>query len=163
MDNLIRNKMLGSSKEKIVQTKEIFLEGQLLKWENVIIPISNISLIAVSNVPVSQFPVWSAIMLLLGVILIKYLVQVGVILLLVAGIIIFRWYKIWDTIKQHKYLIMVLNSGYSYSIYCTKESFLNDVLKVLTDVLNNGIDSNVNYTINLYDCNIDNNSSVISN
>lgn len=155
------NTLMGNPKEKTVNTEKLFIQGHLLRWEDVIIQISNISLITSANVTAPQFPLWALIMAVVGLVLLKPIWYIGLILIAIAIFAFFAWYSSVQDAKNSKYLNILLNSGQTYLIMFQSKHFLNDVLQVFANIFEEGPSGNTNYYINIKDSKIDHNSSII--
>jgi len=155
--------LIGSKKERTVQTKQLLVRGHLLQWEDVIIQISNISLITSTNLDPPGFPVWAAIAVLVGLVLLKPIWYVGLIALAVGGFSIYLWYTKCEEMKSHKYLNILLNSGFTYSVLFSDEAFLDKVMRVFANIFEDGAGPNTNYYIDINNSTISNNASVVKN
>lgn len=156
--------ILGNSKEKTVITKQLEIQGQLLRWEGVIIQISNIALITTSNVSTPRFPLWTLLFALAGIVAIaEESWLLGLILIAVMGFGVYSWIQDYQCAKTGKFLNLLLNSGDVYSIRFYDKNFLDKVLNVFSNIMVDGVNPAVNYNIDLNRCVIDRNSSVIRN
>lgn len=162
-ENNFTKSIVGNQKEKTVKTEKLLIQGQLLKWDDVVIQISNISMITASDIQGPNFPLWSVFLCLVGIYLLnmKSLWYIGVALVIIAGIVIYTWYSQKKITQAHKYLNILMNSGYTYSILFESEPFLKKVLQIFANIFEAGSGAGVNYFIDLTGCRIDNNSSVI--
>lgn len=100
--------LIGNKQEKTVQMKQLLIQGHLLRWEGVIIQISNISLITSTNLNPPRFPIWAAIAVLAGISLLDPIWYVGLIAMAVGGYSIYSWYSEYEEVKSHKYLNTLL-------------------------------------------------------
>ncbi len=154
--------LLSSKKERIVETNNLLIRGNLLLWKGVIIQISNISLLTTADFNGPSFPIWSFLLIILGFAMFSNAILAGIALILISIFIIFRWYKKTQIAKNRKYLNILLNSGQTYSILFNNHAFLSKVFKVLANILDDGVSPNTNYYIDMSNCTIANNSSVVS-
>lgn len=155
--------LIGGKKEKTVQTKQLLIQGHLLRWEGVIIQISNISLITSTNLNPPRFPIWAAIAVLAGISLLDPIWYVGLIAMAVGGYSIYSWYSEYEEVKSHKYLNILLNSGFTYSILFSNEAFLDEVMHVFANIFEDGAKANTNYYIDIKNSTISNDASVVRN
>lgn len=164
MENNNFTDLLNDKNQKMVKTKSLTIQGHLLKWENVVIQISNISLITSSDINAIKFPTWAAILSLLGIIMIfsEFFAMLALLFLSmgIVGICTWVWYT--QKLKKYKYLNIQLNSGNTYSILFENENFLKEVIQVFDNIFKEGSKSGTNYYIDLNGCTIDNNSSVVN-
>ena len=81
----------------------------------------------------------------------------------VGGYAIYSWYSEYEQAKSHKYLNILLNSGFSYSILFSNEDFLDEVMRVFANIFEDGVGANTNYYIDIKNSTISNGSSVVRN
>lgn len=147
---------IGLAKEKTVETDNLRIEGQLLEWKGVIIQVSNISLITTANLNSTKFPLWTLLAIIIGIALFQFEGLVGLVLIAIAGVVIYLWYADVQRAQNHKYLNILLNSGYTYSILFKNDSFLEEVLKVFSNIFADGSYAKTNYYIDISNCTIKN-------
>ncbi|OUP74627.1 hypothetical protein B5F08_11920 [Anaeromassilibacillus sp. An172] len=119
-----------------IETPFLTVKGNLICWQNTIIQISNISSISKDSMNIKPFPSLSLIVALAGWILISVnSVPVGVCLLAIG----IGWFATWlcDVYQKSKLkkLVFVMNSGEKYTIIFGSLLFLEEVLKILTELL----------------------------
>lgn len=145
---------------KTIETELLKVRGDLIIWQNTMIQISNIAMISTDDILGKPFPIWSAIILFLGAIIIGSNKVIGISLILLGGIWIAWWYKQNQQRKEYKMLNFLLNSGDKFSLVFYDQDFLKKVTTVLRDILaENRKDAKV--TFNIKDSQFVN-SSVIS-
>lgn len=156
--------LIGGGKEKTIETENLRIQGHLLQWADVVIQISNISLITAADMPLPPFPLWAGVLGLIGILLLEteFAKLVGVLFLLVAGVFIYMWFHKKQESQNHKYLNILLNSGNTYSIVFQNESFLQQVLQIFANIFEEGSQTGTNYYIDLNGCTIDNQSSIVN-
>ena len=157
------NTLLGGQKEDTIVTNGFHIEGHLLRWEDVVIQISNISMISAQYLSPPTFPFWSAIVVLLGFWLFTVNTLLALIVLVLGIGVIAFWYIQYKNVSSEKYLHILLNSGTTFSLVMRDIRFANEVLDVFARIFKDGGKPGVNYYIDLKGCRIDNNSSVIKN
>ena len=162
MENSAFSNLFRTPKEKTVEIKDFSIQGNLLKLDDIIIQISNISLITALDVRLPDFPLWVLAVALVGVILLAVKWFIGLFVLAVACLVIYTWYKNVERAKEHKYLNLLLNSGYTYAILFQNGTFLQEVLQIFANIFEDGVSTGTNYYIDMNGCKIDNNSSVVS-
>lgn len=162
--NNLADNFLGNKKDKTVETENLLVRGNQLQWDGVLIQISNISLITTSDMNSPVYPLWAAIVGILGLVLVfnSDTWFLGLLLILVAGAASYLWYTKLKVAQQSKYLNIQLNSGRMYSILFRDEAFLKKVFHVFSNIFDEGPSSEINYHIDMKNCHIDNNSSVVS-
>lgn len=167
----VSSNLFSNRNDKTVETDSLYIHGHLLKWENVVVQISNISSITASNIPIekkSQYWLWGALVIgLLGFTgLMSRDKGLAISLLALSVLCISVWWNKNEEEKKDakklKCLSIFLNSGSTYSIIFDDESFLQQVLQVFANIFENGAQAGTNYHINLTGCTIDNQSSVVN-
>lgn len=168
MDNKVKqnkslqDSLLGGRKETVVETKQFQICGHLLRWEDTVIQISNISLISTGNFQSQQFPMWAAILALLGLLALGASLIVGLMCIVVGIFCIYLWYKAIEKTKEYKYLNIYLNSGRVFSLLFEKEWFLREVLDVFANIFEGGgTKQGTNISIDIQNCTVDNQSTLI--
>ena len=81
----------------------------------------------------------------------------------VGGYSIYSWYSEYEEVKSHKYLNILLNSGFTYSILFSNEAFLDEVMHVFANIFEDGAKANTNYYIDIKNSTISNDASVVRN
>ena len=71
LGSLVQNSLGTNRKEKRVNTPSLSIVGRLLRWEDTIIQIDNISLISTAEFQQTSFPLWSLVLILIGLLLIR--------------------------------------------------------------------------------------------
>ena len=59
-------------------------------------------------------------------------------------------------------LNIMLDSGYTFSLIADNIDFVNEIVNVFSNIFRDGSGATVTYYINMKECKIDNNSSVVS-
>lgn len=159
--NNLGSSLSGSQKGKTIETDGFTIQGHLLRWEDVVIQISNISLVSSRNVPTPKFPIWAAIVALLGLWLFTKNTLLALIVLGVGGGAIVLWYMQYNRLKDEKCLHILLNSGDTFSLIARDVHFVEQVLGVFSKIFKDGDKAGTNYYIDMKNCKIANNSSVV--
>lgn len=148
-------------KEKTIETPELSISGNIMKWENSIIQLSNISSISTVPLSVQAFPWWTIILIVLGMSIFDTSVLIALLMFAISAIIIFSWYQKNKEIKTKKFLVILTNSGISFSFLFNNKKFLDEVLHVLSCIIAEGKTTNHNIKININNSTITN-SQVLS-
>lgn len=160
--NLLNSNLFGSKKEKVVETPGLHIQGNLLRWNDVVIQISNISQISVGRYPTQPFPLWTIAAILIGLIVMKFNVLIGLVGLLLGGGVIFIWYQDRQSKKDYKFLHLHLNSGTRFSLVFEQQKFLNKVLEVFANIFEDVEDNvNNNITIDIKNCSVTGNGKIV--
>lgn len=159
----MRREMFGRTTESIVETVRFQINGGVLKWDNVVVQIKNISYVTTMDVKSVQFPRWTLICELAGLLLLKVNVLMGILAIVIGLLCIWGWYHENEQRKKQKYLYIHMNSGRVFSILFSSSVFLDRALDVFSDVMENGNEAGNVYNFNLKDCKIDHESSLIGN
>lgn len=160
LGSLVQNSLGTNRKEKRVHTNSLSIMGHLLRWENVIIQISNISLITTSDFQQSAFPMRAVILIVLGLVLIQYIWIAGLVCLALGLFIIWDWYSDIQKSQNYKYLNIQLNSGRVFSLLFESDVFLKRVLDVFANIFEDDDLTDKNIHIDIKHCRIDDHSNV---
>ena len=143
----------GDNKEKTVEIGSFRIEGHLLKWEDVVIQISNVSLVtsADQSPPPLKNLALCALLCLAGLFIMSVdaglLTVIGLAVIVAGAYGCYLWYQAWTKSKGQKFLHIHLNSGYTYSILFEKEAFMREVLQVFANIFEAGSEAKANYII----------------
>ena len=77
LGSLIQSSLQTNKKAKQVNTPSFSIVGHLLRWEDTIIQIDNISMISIASFQQAPFPLWSIVLILVGLLLIRYSIFVA--------------------------------------------------------------------------------------
>lgn len=151
--------LLGNQREKTVKTSNLTVQGHLLRWSDTVLQISNISLITFGNMETPAFPTIGVVLTLLGLLGMSMgsaISLIGLVALCFGGFLFYRWYVAWQKSTQCKYLHILTNSGYTYSILFENEAFLRQVLEVFANIFKDGAQEGTNYFIDINNSRIGN-------
>ncbi|MBQ6205721.1 MAG: hypothetical protein IJK52_01420 [Oscillospiraceae bacterium] len=159
----------NSEKAKVIETENLLIRGHLLRCFNAVIQINNISLVSIENMPLPRFPSWTGILCALGVFLILLgnsnyedeIVGLGIMLLTVAAFAVIIWLAARNDVKERKYLNIRMNSGDAYYLTYRNQEFVKQVLQLLANIIETGTTPQTNFHINMKECEIRENGSVI--
>lgn len=151
-------------KEKSIETSELRIKGNILCWHDTMIQLSNISYISTSPLELIEFPKYSILMIIAAILLFSINILVSVVLLVCSIVWIYRWFKINEIRKYKTVLNISMNSGNNLCIlFGSGGSFLDDVLKVLEEIIIDGGVGEQNVDINIRHCNISGNAHILDN
>lgn len=162
-NNILGNTLGRTTHINVIQTDNLNISGHLLRWEDVVIQISNISMISTAELQKVQFPFISVALIFIGLVLIKLNFLLTVIFIGIGGFLIYAWYSESQRTKDFKYLHIHLNSGRAFSILFENPVFLNRVLNIFAEIFEDGgqiVSGDIH--IDIRNCNVDNNSSIIN-
>ena len=131
---LLQNSLGVKNKEKQIKTQSLSIVGHLLRWEDVVIQISNISLISTSDFQQTMFPVWVIFLMVAGIVLLPFMWWAGLLCLALSIFVIWTWYNEIKKTKKYKYLNIQLNSGRMFSLLFESKEFLNQVLDIFANI-----------------------------
>ncbi|MEN6419022.1 MAG: hypothetical protein ABFC73_08900 [Clostridiaceae bacterium] len=143
-----------------INTDYMTIEGNMIKWSDTIIQISNISIISTANVASRPFPFLSALLGICGLIMIIISQNsygflddfsgLGIFMILAMGVWIFAWYVNKKNREGLQKLNILTNAGLTYTIIFNDKKFLTQVMKRFAEILSvpNNKES---FTINIKD------------
>lgn len=160
--SILQNSLGGNNKEKQVKTQRLSIVGHLLRWDDVVIQIGNISLISTSNLQQTPMPVWAIIMSVIGVVLLPIIWWASLLCLALGILVIWAWYKETKKTEKYKYLNIQLNSGRMFSLLFENQEFLNQVLDVFANIFedDNYQAQNRDIRIDIQNCHVDDRSNL---
>lgn len=142
---------------QMIQTPYLKVEKNCLEIENICIQLSNISLFSTADLPTPD--VWRLIFgicfFLLGAWLGEKIMLFGLILITIGVFLGYFWYRDYEKAKTTKCLSIVTNSGRSYPILFKEKEFMEEVMRVMTQIMrNNSRDESI--TIDIANCTFNN-------
>lgn len=147
--------------EKVIETPSLRIRKNIMMWEDTMIQLSNVSYLSANNIAATVFPVWAAVMILAGLLLISQSALVALVLIGLGGLWIYLWYQGNEKRKQGAILTIRMNSGHTFQFTFNNKAFLLEVLKVLENIIVDGTDSQV--SINISNSTISGNARVLEN
>lgn len=143
------------NQEKYIETPELIIKENIMKWQGMIIQLSNVSCISMSSLVLLAFPKLAIGIFLLGLVVYEMfspIVGVAMIGGSIAWLVI--WYLKNEERKNTKNLNIMLNSGTSLCIQIKDLEFLKRVLNVLEEIIiKGGVEGN-KILINISDSSI---------
>jgi hypothetical protein len=122
-------------KEKTITTPQLSIAGNVMTWGESVIQLSNISSISTVPLDLMPFPTWAILILCGGLFLFKYTWAISLILMACAAAYIYFWYLKNSELKSQKNLIILTNSGMTFTFLFQDQNFLDQVFKVLTTIM----------------------------
>lgn len=141
-----------SSKSREINTDSLKIHGNCMEFEDTIIQLSSISLISSNSIVPTKFPTWSIVAIIIGLFFLTVksvpMILLGLIIAAVGVFSIYSWYQQVEREKKIKKLVIITNSGQTFSILFLNKEFLNIVIRVLKEIIANpGHLSDVNFNI----------------
>ena len=145
---------------KNIDTPFLKVRGNCLEIKNTTIQLSNISLFSTADIAPAKFPVFSAILILVGLLLLEWSVVPALIAIALGGGWIFYWYSSVQKAKDLKRLTIVTNSGNVFPIVFDDQAFLSRVVTIMTDIIRDP-EHEGNITINVKECTFTDDSAIV--
>lgn len=151
-----------NSQQMVIDTPQLFVKGNIMCWDGMMIQMSNIS--CISTMPLAQavFPLASVALILIGCFVFKYSMLFALALLGGACAWIYIWYRTNEERKTNTILNIVMNSGHQLQFMVSNKKFLNQILKVLERIIIDGGVGNQRVSINIEGCQITGNAKVLN-
>ena len=129
--------MKTNDKMQTIESPNLKIYGNCLKFENYCVQLSNVDFFTTTNISPAPFPMYSLLLILLGVLIaaLTEAILFAIILILAGGVWIYFWHKKKEDVKQLRRLTMVTASGNMLSIIFNNSKFLNDVITVLENII----------------------------
>lgn len=141
--------MKYSEQEKHIETKNFCILGNMLRWENSMIQLSNVSLITEMNYSTIAFPILSIAPIIGGLLLYKISIPACLIAILAGAGWIAWWYVQNEKLKKLILLTIIMNSGEHVCITFNDRAFLDKVINVLEKVMFDGGTGDEKLVINI--------------
>lgn len=151
-----------NSQQLVIDTPQLFLKGNIMCWDGMMIQLSNISCISTMPLVQAAFPFISIVLILIGFLAFTYNVIVALILLGAGAFWMYSWDQTNEERKRNTILNIVLNSGNQLQFIINNKDFLNKVLKVLEQIIIDGGVGKQDVSINIQGCQITGNAKVLN-
>lgn len=123
---------------KVIDTPNLYIEGNIMMWEGNILQLSNVVNISIVPQGLLGFPFWTLILILAGIVLFGVNVLLALVSLVIAGVVIYFWYKRNEELKTQAHLNLITNSGKEFSFLFGDRAFLKRVFDVLGAIIVDG-------------------------
>lgn len=124
-----------------IRTEYLKIHGNCMEFKDIIIQLSNVSLVSINEIAPAKYPQWAFVSIVIGILLlclqISAFVLIGTCGILLGGIVIFIRYNENEQAKQKSKLVIMTNSGISFSIIFNQQEFLKKVVGVLNEIISN--------------------------
>lgn len=147
---------------KNIDTPFLRIHGNCLEIKNTAIQLSNISLFSTADIAPAKFPIFSIVLILVGLLLLGRYVVPALIAIALGGGWIFYWYSSMQKTKEMKRLTIVTNSGNVFPIVFDNQAFLSKVVAIMTDIIRDP-EHAPNITINVKDCTFSDDATIVGN
>ena len=125
-------------KEKMIETPELTIKGNVIQLPDMLIQLSNVSSISMSNLALKPTPIVPLLLILAAVLFFTVNREVSIIMMIIGGC----WIIIWllENLERSKArnLNIILNSGTILCIQIKDIEFLKKVFNVLKKILIHG-------------------------
>lgn len=139
-----------------IDTPILSVKDNLFTWKDTVVQIPNISLISASQIEKAPLPIWTIIVIAIGIFLFQNS-AIASICLIAAGIVgLYLWYAENNKRTQGAIMTVQLNSGSSLYIQFKDKEFLGRVIVALRGAIADGRSAQL--YINVQNCKISNSS-----
>ena len=149
-------------KELKIGPEKLLIQGNIMAWQDNMIQLSNVSFVSASEVSALPFPTYSLLVLLGGIILLYFTLSIGILVLILYALSIVCWYMLNEEHRNGLILTILLDSGHSFQLVFQNREFVQEVLKLLMEVLADGNKQNRSILINIGDCTIEEKENVLN-
>lgn len=152
------------AENRTIKTPYLRVEGNCLEISETCIQLKNISLFSTSNVTGAKLSIllFAAVFFSIGMSIIEKYIIIGLLISMIGMAIAIYWIVIFVDARRSKRLIIITNSGISYSIIFDDKAFLGQVVNVLTQILRDPEHSR-GVVISVNNCRFMDSSSAIGN
>lgn len=149
-------------KEKSIETKQLLIKGNIMSWEEMMIQLSNVSCVSVSELNTIRFPLLALVFVVIGIALIQAEPTLGIAALAVGLGWIIWWANANEKRKASKKLNILVNSGHTFQIVFSDRDFLKRILEILEVIIREGGIGNNSISINVKDCTIGGDAQILN-
>ena len=141
---------------------KLLIQGNIMTWEDNMVQLSSISFVSSSEVSTVPFPMYSLIVFLIGIILLYFIPSIGTLILVLFATGIVCWYVLNEEHRKGLILTILLDSGHSIQLVFQNREHVQQVLKILQEILADGNIHNRSILINIEDCTIEEKENVLN-
>lgn len=149
-------------KEKSIETKQLLIKGNIMSWEEMMIQLSNVSCVSVSDLNKVPFPRLALIFIIAGIVLTQISPPLGIVVLCGGIGWIIWWANDNDKRRASKKLNILVNSGHTFQIIFSDRDFLKEILEILEIIIREGGIGNNSISINVKDCRIGGDAHILN-
>ena len=130
-----------TSNNREIKTEILKIHGNCMEFNDIVIQLSNISLISTEDIAPAKFPMGALGLVFLGLVMLFLkltpIILLGLAFSAVGGFLIYKWYSESEKTKELKKLLLATNSGNVFTIVFEDQPFLEKVLQVLKEIISN--------------------------
>lgn len=145
-----------------IETTELEIKGNAMSWPGAMIQISNISCISTSDLSLEPFPKWALVIIILGMFGWSFSWLLSLILVVIGGGWIIIWQENNEEKKKIKNLTIMMNSGLCLRFSITDKAFLDEIIRLLKEVLREGGIGRQNIYIDIKNSQFSGNAQVLN-
>lgn len=149
-------------KDLKIGPEKLLIQGNIMAWEDNMVKLSNISLVSASDISAMPFPMYSLIVFLIGLVLLYFMPSIGILVLVLFATGIVCWYVLNEEHRKGLILTILLDSGHSIQLVFQNREHVQQVLKILQEILADGNIHNRSILINIEDCTIEEKENVLN-
>lgn len=153
---------MKNEKEKEIITPQLTIAGNIMAWKDSIIQLSNICSISTVPLGLTPFPIWTLLLFLIGIYIFNVSWMIAIAIVAVVVIFILNWYQKNEKLKKQKNLIILMNSGITFSFLFNDQKFLNQVFGVLSSIIAKGDKETPHIKINITNSEISGNAKILN-
>ena len=148
--------------EKTINTPQLAITGNIMAWNDSVIQLSSISSISTVPLALTPFPMWTLLLFLGGLASFMTSLIVAIVCIVIGVIVIISWYQKNEEIKLQKNLIILMNSGNTFSFLFKDKTFLNQVFGVLSTIIAENGKEERHVKINISNSTISGNAKILN-
>lgn len=149
-------------KEKNIITPQLMIAGNIMAWKDSVLQLSNVSSVSTVPLELMPFPTWVLLVFLAGIGAFVTSWLAAVVFIAVAIGIIYYWYQKNENLKMQRNLIILMNSGITFSFLFNDQKFLNQVFGVLSSIIAEGGKEDRHVKININNSTISGNAKILN-
>lgn len=149
-------------KEKTISTPELLVYGNIMSWNESMIQLSNISSISTVKVKTDPFPLWTLLFFVIGIFAFKFLWLFAIPFIAISVLYIFSWYTKYETLKEQRNLVILMNSGITINFIFEDQDFLKKVFSVIKSIISQEEKNEATIKINIFNSTISGNAKILN-
>lgn len=122
------------SENYVEEDSRMIIEDNIMQFDKNVVQLSNVSCLKIAPMPKKEYPIWTFIAIIIGILFITRTTGVGLLILAIGVVPIIWIYK--QNTELGNYLVVSMNSGDSFYFSCNNSVFLENAQEEIKKCFN---------------------------
>lgn len=160
---IVRKEGVQMQTKNEITTEWLKIYKNILEWDKNMVQLSNIAQVSAKEIELEEFPKWTAIAIVLGIMISKVEILMGILIIGVSVWGIYSWAAKNRKLKEQTVLSIRLNGGNTIYFNFYNKEFLEKVWETLKNIIADGNKKDADIIFNIKDNTMTGNASIFSN